>query len=626
MSIKGFQIGDGTIQKYDYPELDNKPTIPSVDATLTTTGTAADAKATGDALEELSSALNSTTICKNILGLIPGHLYPCYIPAGSKITMSTSDGSSISVDDLLLRLYDATKTQTDYFKFTSGLSHRTVTTNASRADTYYVALGKDAGVPIQVEIGENATTYEERFLTTKELSEEFTLMSLNEPPIEEFYDDDLESGYYSSIDGSKQTSSTYIRSKARLRVLEKTAYYSAAPDVTDKLRMDCYDENDKYINYITINPKSNASLYRRSLTPLGTVYGRLYCNDTTVSSFSIYQAKYENIGSIEYPYEGKDYIYLEECYANGDTGALSTSSNIDVIAIPTPKAGDRWFVSNTASAQFICLDSSNNKITAEIETVGDAGKIVTIPSGTAFMYCNLYRTHKTGISGNDHFSDYICKITKGKILAIGDSITWLDGKSNYGGMTAFSGWQRQLRLAGYDVRSAGYSGNPYATGLDIVDGVDYSIYKEIVTKERDVTGYDYVIMFGGTNDVLYGGALGDRPTNYSNRTFDASKFNGAIGAIISYIRTNNPVAKILIASFPKSEAVSRSYPDASSRVNEIENNAEFWSCRYINIFRDLNIQPTYDQFELFFYDSTHPNYEGMQRIGKLMLKAVENYE
>ena len=58
MSIKGFQIGEGSVQKYDYTELDNKPTVPVVDATLTTTGAAADAKKTGDEIADLKSALS----------------------------------------------------------------------------------------------------------------------------------------------------------------------------------------------------------------------------------------------------------------------------------------------------------------------------------------------------------------------------------------------------------------------------------------------------------------------------------------------------------------------------------------------------------------------------------------
>lgn len=56
MSIKAFNVG-GTVQRYDYDALDNKPTIPAavtVDDTLTTQGAAADAKATGDAIAAIS--------------------------------------------------------------------------------------------------------------------------------------------------------------------------------------------------------------------------------------------------------------------------------------------------------------------------------------------------------------------------------------------------------------------------------------------------------------------------------------------------------------------------------------------------------------------------------------------
>lgn len=49
MSVKGFKFND-TVNKYDYNELDNKPTP---DATLTKTGQAADAKAVGDQLSGL---------------------------------------------------------------------------------------------------------------------------------------------------------------------------------------------------------------------------------------------------------------------------------------------------------------------------------------------------------------------------------------------------------------------------------------------------------------------------------------------------------------------------------------------------------------------------------------------
>ena len=64
-TITGFERGNGVVDKYDYDALVNKPTIPSVDDTLTTTGAAADAKKTGDEISALLSAINVKTEVKD---------------------------------------------------------------------------------------------------------------------------------------------------------------------------------------------------------------------------------------------------------------------------------------------------------------------------------------------------------------------------------------------------------------------------------------------------------------------------------------------------------------------------------------------------------------------------------
>lgn len=427
--------------------------------------------------------------------------------------------------------------------------------------------------------------------------------------------DDIEDGWYSNNNGQKMpnTSSSHYKRSKNLIPVEEGALYAA-----DIITMcTCFDKDGTFIKKITIYTETDK--FVRQTIPTGTTHVGLTA--TNAPSFTLTKVDASGVTGIEYPYTSKGCVHVESCWCNGNGGVYSTN-NFDMLVIPV-KEGERWYVSNQADYNLICLDETGTKLTATYETRSPIGKIVTIPTGGKIMYANLYRARTKGV--NSEMSDYVARVDGKKILAVGDSLTWLDGRSgSYGGMSYFSGWQRQLRLAGHDVISAGFSGYPYATGLDIVDGVDYSIYKEIVTKAYDVSGYDMVILFGGTNDVLYNGALGDRPTDYSNRTFDASKFNGALGAIISYIRTNNTEAKIILASFPKSEAVSRVYKNARARVDEIEYNANFWSCKYVNVWGDMNVQPTYDGFDQFFYDATHANFFGMERIGKIMLSAVEN--
>lgn len=63
MSIHGFMDQNGQIQKYDYTDLENKPTIPAevlIDDTLTEEGQAADAKAVGDALDNITIPVDPT--------------------------------------------------------------------------------------------------------------------------------------------------------------------------------------------------------------------------------------------------------------------------------------------------------------------------------------------------------------------------------------------------------------------------------------------------------------------------------------------------------------------------------------------------------------------------------------
>lgn len=424
---------------------------------------------------------------------------------------------------------------------------------------------------------------------------------------------DLEDGYYSVNDGQKYNntaSTSYVRSKNLVFAEENALYYADA-----SCQACCYDADGTFLSSVYFDTESYKS--KRKLTPAGTKYIGLF--GTGATSFNLTKVDGSDFKNAEYPYADEGYLHIEQCWINGNGGVTSTES-LDMLIIPNVKEGEKYFVSNNASANCICLNAAGTMIEATSESRSPLGKVYTVPTGAVQMYVNLYRDRTKGV--NAEMSDYLTKITKGKVLAIGDSITWLDGRQNYGNMAYFTGWQRQLRLAGYDVVSAGFSGYPYATGLDIVDNVDYSIYKKIVTENYNVTGFDAVILFGGTNDVLYGGAVGDRPTTYSNRSFDASTFNGALGAIINHIRTNNTTAQILLASFPKSEAVTRSYANARARVDEIEYNADFWSCKYVNVWADMNVQPTYDGFDLFFYDATHPNFNGMERIGKIMLNRL----
>ena len=437
-------------------------------------------------------------------------------------------------------------------------------------------------------------------------------------PISDIFSDDLEAGYYSSVNGTKQNSNSFLRTRHLYRI-DGGFYYYSVPGV--QVRACLFDKGFNFIGHIYINSIEGNQF---TFAPTNAVYCGLFISASSDISSYIHIRKFDSaeVTLCEYPFQSEKYSFIPNYYINGN-GTIVSAQNLSLILLFNVKAGDRYYVSNDASYQGVCKDSSGNILTAAKENVLPYGQIITVPNGTAFIGFNIYNADTEGTSEN--LSNYVAKLTKDEtILCIGDSLTWLDGRGTYGGAAHLNGYQSVIRKNGYDVRSAGYSGYPYTEGIHDEGSTKYSIYNEIVAKEYDVSGYDIIILFGGLNDMLYGAPLGNRPTTYSNRVFDTETFNGALGGIINYIRENNPEAQLLLCTPTKSEALSRIWTTAESFNNEIAYNSKFWSCYLNDVNTKLNVQPTYGQFDNFFYDPTHPNSKGMERVGKLMLLAVED--
>ena len=435
-------------------------------------------------------------------------------------------------------------------------------------------------------------------------------------PINQIYADDLESGYYSTTTGEKMTDGGYIRTKA-LYPISAGFYYS---NTGDQVRACLYDETMNFIKAVYVNAKTSMA---HTYIPEEAKYCGIFFASTNTTTDEVDLIRYTGAeyGAIEAPFAGK-YLYIPNAWMNG-IGTIAATDNMCLLGIMDVKPGDRYYVSNDATYNCLCKNKNGEMVTATPETIAPYGQALTVPAGTVALYFNLY----SNVTYGGKMTNYVTKITGKKILCIGDSVTWLDGRGTYGGTSHMVGYQGVLRKAGHEVHSAGFSGYPYTAGCHEQETaqVKYSIYNEIVNKEYDVDDFDIVILAGGLNDMLYSAPIGDRPDDYSSRTFDSETFNGAIGGIISYIRENNPSAKIVICTTTKSEALTRVWTRASAYNAEIEYNSTFWSAKLCNLFRDVNVQPTYDNFDMYFYDSTHPNNDGMELIGNQMLNAIEGY-
>lgn len=423
---------------------------------------------------------------------------------------------------------------------------------------------------------------------------------------------ETESGYYNTANGKKYNSDEWVRSTTLIPFVstKDTAVYSTCGYTVN---IACYDKNKNildstyYAQAYVVGDRSTPKPI-----PKGTFYLGLNIHNSGATKISIAELPSANV--VEYPFT--PFYLIENCWATQSGNVLITES-YDCVLIPVT-AGDVWYTNSTAAANFICFDKTGTFLgMASVTSINNHGNLYTIPADAVYAYVNVQHNKTHG-----NYSTVYHKMTKGvKILCIGDSITWLDGQTStsYDNASLFLGYQKQLTAKGYEVTSAGYSGYIYA-----VDGEHSSIYTKIVTDEYDVSGYDYIVLAGGTNDDLYAVPVGSIPSAYSGVTHDISTTLGALAGLIDYIRANNPTCKIILCTQLKSESLSRPYAEAVQYADGIRNIAKFESCYLVDLFENMNIQPFTDGFDLYFYDTTHPRKAGMQRMGALIAQAVES--
>ena len=253
----------------------------NLDSTLTKTGYAADAGAVGEitnSLKEDLVELDQETVCRNLYGGTPNVFYPCDIPNGTKVTVSTSDGSKITTP-IIFNLYRENKTRADYWSLKNYAS-RTITTNAS---IKYIELTANHTSPIQVEVGDSKTEYQEYFLSAKSLTKRFdNIVEDNKIAAlanrAKMYAKNIEKkvvqGFLKSADGAIN-SSDLLHSQITDYVLvvpdEKILYCGNG---SSSVACACfYDENFSFISSVV--PNSGPSPYKIEITvPSNAMFAR----------------------------------------------------------------------------------------------------------------------------------------------------------------------------------------------------------------------------------------------------------------------------------------------------------------------------------------------------------------
>lgn len=440
----------------------------------------------------------------------------------------------------------------------------------------------------------------------------------------------FESGYYDTSTGALTSGSTFVRSKVLFRVKQYRGYRLKDASLTNRVDLLFFDADYNYLDYTYL---TNGAIIPK-VAPLGAAFAGInYRLDggSAPELLEIVEVDGSRIQSVtDTPVDGTE-IYRVMSRVIYNNGTLSSHTDAyKCFFVPNPTCKKVLVFYNTDNNCY-CIDKDGLNVTpASYEQMTPSGRLYTIPEGTVLIGINWrVDTGQTYIAFGydaDSFED-LATVAKGapfsrlngkKIAAIGDSLTYIDGRS-YGGTSRLEGWQTYLRLLGATVQTFAYNGYAYAENLE-----NNGIVKTIITNDVDFSGYDIAILFGGANDVRLSVTVGTPNTDYDAPETDTADFIGAIGALTEYLREENPNMEIFICTTLPSQDSTRTYAKSGTYNTAIKGCADFWQLPVIDLFTLVNVHPT-TNFTDFFYDNTHPNAAGCKRIGKIIASYVDHY-
>lgn len=200
-------------------------------------------------------------------------------------------------------------------------------------------------------------------------------------------------------------------------------------------------------------------------------------------------------------------------------------------------------------------------------------------------------------------------VTKNKnIIFFGDSIT-------YGFLTKGYSWAEFIK-DNYDfniVINAGISDYRVST----YDDKNKWLTDTIISHANEK--YDYVIMQGGINDVLYNTPLGEISNSKSENDFDVNTFAGGFESYIYNAKKYFKDAKIgYIITYYTPNYTERgqkwSYVDYNKYIMMTKKILDKWNIKYLDLFNEEYSNILKVNTKTYLPDNLHLNYEGYKII------------
>ena len=200
-------------------------------------------------------------------------------------------------------------------------------------------------------------------------------------------------------------------------------------------------------------------------------------------------------------------------------------------------------------------------------------------------------------------------VTKNKnIIFFGDSIT-------YGFLTKGYSWAEFIK-DNYDfniVMNAGISDYRVST----YDDKNKWLTDTIISHANEK--YDYVMMQGGINDVLYNTPLGEISNSKSEDDFDVNTFAGGFESYIYNAKKYFKDAKIgYIITYYTPNYTERglkwSYDDYNKYIMMTKKILDKWNIKYLDLFNEEYSNILKVNTKIYLPDNLHLNYEGYKII------------
>lgn len=232
------------------------------------------------------------------------------------------------------------------------------------------------------------------------------------------------------------------------------------------------------------------------------------------------------------------------------------------------------------------------------------------PRFVASQYKVMPKTKKTGAP---------LKYDGKRLVSLGDSITWQDGKAYAGNGLIARGYQTHMkeRLGFIEVLNMGVSGRPMANGS--ANGVGTNTTGKTVT----YASYDVVTIASGTNDFKLNIPLGNMGA-IGDTTFDTNTFYGAYRDLVEYILTQKPTQKIFL--FTPLQRDNGGYSvnttntaghKLSDYVNAVKDVGKMYGIPVVDLFADSGL--TKLNLATYTWDGLHPNDLGYERVSELII-------